>query len=102
MTSNRRGTPRDTHRVWLNVFTGAGSGFTEATLDGKRVGLEAETELGLTVSSLFVDLPAGQSRTLRMVVSEPKGGTALRLWNQPLVRPVTMTVNGIEAIEPWR
>jgi hypothetical protein len=102
VTSNRRGTPRNTHRVWLNVFTGAGSGFTEATLDGKPVELEAETELGLTVSSLFVDLPAGQSRTLRLVVSEPKGGTALRLWNQPLVRPATTTVNGIEAIEPWR
>ena len=54
--------PVGTNRMLLSVYSRLG--YTNATIDGKEVDLEAEGELGWNVYSKFIDIPAGQSVTV--------------------------------------
>lgn len=77
-----------TNRTYLSVYTPLG--VTAAALDGVPVAVESERELGRSVYSAFVDVPAGATRELSVdVVGQvplTEGGWyELELGRQPLL-----------------
>lgn len=88
------GNPEAQTKLWVSVYTGVGSGFVDATLDGVPVPLGSEVEQGHPVASSFLTLDAGQTRTLELRVREPISGPAVTVRPQPLVSPELVTVTG--------
>ena len=63
-----------------------------ATLDGKSVTAVQGAEHGHPTFQVDVEIPHGQTRTVVLVLHEPKtAGTPIVL-HQPAVRPVQLTV----------
>jgi hypothetical protein len=84
--------PGQSH-TWVSVYLGARGTLLEATLDGKPVQLESDTEQGLSVFSAFVKINAGGSATLRLRVRQPATPDQPLLYRQqPLVRDDDVTV----------
>jgi hypothetical protein len=80
--------------LYVSIYGGIGGGFISASLDGRAVQLESETEKGHGVFSIFVTMDPGQTATLRVVLSEPLWRPYVVLRRQPLVSPEQITVNG--------
>ena len=81
------------NRQWLSVYSAWTP--TAATLDGKPVLLQYETELGRRVSSLLIDIDPGAARTLTLTWNGqlPVGGDyTLGFTAQPLVNPDTLAL----------
>ncbi len=79
---------RGQQKVYLSVYLAVGAQATRATLDGKPVLLEFQTELGHGIASTTLTLDPGQTRTLRLEVYQPTArGARLFYRQQPLVVP---------------
>jgi hypothetical protein len=80
---------RGQQRLYVSVY--AGTALLGATLDGKDVALESETERGHAVFSLFLDVDPGAERVLVLRVRERRSG-ALVVRQQPVVVPDVVRV----------
>lgn len=96
-----RANPGEQNRLWLMIYTGAGSGFLAAELDGVRTGLDVGTEAGHPVVSTFVSVDRGRTVTLVVHGWEPVAGPVLTVRPQPLVAPERLTVTGIRPVQAW-
>jgi len=70
-----------------------------ATIDGKKLTLDAQPELGRNAYSAFVDLPSRSTRLIEVQFSGTTNRTknyVLDLWHQPLIgdEPYTLAVHG--------
>ena len=84
--SNDQGLPPGTNRVFLTWYSPLA--LREARLDGARIPLERQRELGSVAYSAYVDLAPGQTRALDLVLAgdlAPGSTYRLRLPAQPLV-----------------
>jgi Protein of unknown function (DUF4012) len=100
-TKGRPITSNPGHNVlYVSVFGGVGAAFDGATLDGRPVNLESDIERGHSVFSTWVSIDPGQSRTLRIELSEPQWRGTLSVRRQPLVNPERLTVAGIRVQTP--
>jgi UDP-N-acetylmuramyl pentapeptide phosphotransferase/UDP-N-acetylglucosamine-1-phosphate transferase len=91
-------------RSFVSVYTPLA--FTAASLDGAPTPLEAATELGRNVFSGYVDVPAGESRTLSVdlrgtVALGPDGWYELDVVRQPTLWPDRARVV-VEVPDGWR
>ena len=78
--------PRGQMHSWLSVYLGARATLLEASLDGKPIAVESQTEQGLSVYSLFLRIDAGSSRTLVLKIRQPaRPEQPVRYRQQPLV-----------------
>ena len=72
------------------LYVAGGYGFTKASLDGRRVGAEAQTDLGGLALTQAVGVPAGDSATLAYRLTRPNAAERLgedRLRYRVLLRP---------------
>jgi hypothetical protein len=76
-------------RLYVSVY--AGTALLGATLDGRTVALESETERGHAVFSAFVDVDPGEERVLVLRVRERRSG-GLVVRRQPVVVPDVLRV----------
>lgn len=95
-----RNPPPGQNRLYVSIYGGVGSGFREATVDGRPVRMESELERGHGVSSLYITLNPGQTRTLRVVVSEPRWQPYVTVRSQPLINNERLTVTGAQVRPP--
>lgn len=85
--------PRGQSHTWVSVYLGARATLLGATLDGKPVQVESQTDRGLSVYSLFIKIEPGAERTLELKVRQPaRPDQALLYRQQPLVRNDDVTV----------
>lgn len=79
-----RDAPVGQSKTWLSVYLGRRATVLGATLDGRPVVVETQSERGLTVASVFLTLDRAQSRTLVLQVRQPATSTEpLRYRQQP-------------------
>lgn len=78
-------------RVTLDYYATGGALVQSATLNDKRVGVNASTTLGRTVIRLDVELPRGQTQTIHLHLDEPAMIGAPQIWLQPAVTPMSLT-----------
>jgi hypothetical protein len=95
------GNPRAQNKLWVSIYTGLGSGFVSARIDGRPMSLSSQLEQGHPVVSTYLALDAGRTRTLTVRFWEPVAGPALALRPQPGVAPEHVTVHGIAVEPPW-
>lgn len=78
--------PRGQLKSWVSVYLGKGATLQAATLDGRPVALESDTEKGLSVFSTYVSVGRRQARRLVLHVRQPAAGAEPLLYRQqPLV-----------------
>lgn len=86
--SNDQGLPPGTNRLYLSWYSPLG--LREARVDDTVTGVERQRELGWNVYSTFLEIPAGQSRTVELVLGgsvEPATGYRLSVGAQPAANP---------------
>jgi len=91
---NSLGLPAGTNRTSLSIYSPLDAG--AATLDGAKVTSRASTELGWNVTTMQVDVPPGQTRTVRVsLTGELAGAGGYRfLWRpQPLTNADTFDLD---------
>jgi hypothetical protein len=89
--SNDLGLPLGTNSLYLSVYTP--HHLQEARLDGERIGVEFQRELGWAVYSRFVKIPPGGSVRIELDVKgsiDPGARYRLLVGAQPLVNPDTV------------
>jgi hypothetical protein len=94
--------PAGTNTLYLSYYTPLV--VQSATLNGKPIGVEAQTELGTEVYSDFVSIPPGGTATLvyRLDGMVTAGATYhLQLLSQPLVHPDTLHVRIHSSSPAW-
>jgi hypothetical protein len=72
-------------KVGLSVYGGKGATFEGATLDGKPVQVQVDTDHGLGFATVELEVPRGRPVTLSVLLRGPSGLLTYR--QQPLVRP---------------
>ena len=101
----RDGSPWDNpdaqNSLWLSLYTGRGSWFIDAQLDGQPASLTTGQEQGRPVFSTYLTVDRGQTRTLQVRVLEPVAGPALTVRPQPLTTPEELVVRGLPVISMW-
>ncbi|TAL22102.1 MAG: DUF4012 domain-containing protein [Frankiales bacterium] len=65
--------PRGQIKVWVSVYLGPRGTLLAATLDGRPVTMQAETERGHAVLSTFVSIDPGSTARLVLSVRQPTG-----------------------------
>jgi hypothetical protein len=85
--------PRGANKLYLSLYTPWA--MTSARLNGVRVNLDAQTELGLRVYSGGITIPAGGSVTLEVSLKGKLSGPQYRLevFQQPMVHPDVVTAS---------
>ncbi|MDP3713016.1 MAG: DUF4012 domain-containing protein [Mycobacteriales bacterium] len=82
-----RNAPVGQAKTWLSVYLGRRATVLGATLDGREVAVETQTERGLTAVSLFLTLDRGQARSFVLRVRQPAmTSQPLRVRQQPRTR----------------
>jgi hypothetical protein len=81
-----------THRVIVSAFLPGPTGVDGLKVDGRPEGFVTGRERGYDVFAVTVDVPAGEGVELDWGLDEPLVGSHVRLLGQPMVRPVTQTV----------
>ena len=66
--------PKGQIKVWVSVYLGPRGTLLSATLDGKPVALQADTERGHAVFSTFVSIDPGSTARLVLSVRQPTSG----------------------------
>ncbi len=91
---NRNGAPGGTNVTWLSIFTP--HQVTGATIDGKRLDLGAEEEVGLNAyDTPFFRIPQGETVTIELQLAgalDLSDGYRLRVVPQPVANPDRLTV----------
>ncbi|WP_420811350.1 DUF4012 domain-containing protein, partial [Candidatus Frankia nodulisporulans] len=98
---NPNGNPLAQNNIWLSIYTGRGSLFAGAQVDGHAIGMDAGTESGLPVVSTYLTLDRGVTRTLTVKVLEPHAGPMVAVRPQPLPVPEELLVQGVQVVPPW-
>lgn len=88
------------NRLIVTYYATPGSRVRSVTLDGRPQRVESMTEDGLTSVRLLVDLPAGSSRTVRVVTDEPARRGKVRVVTQPLVHGMQVRTHVPDCTEP--
>lgn len=97
------GDPPGTNRTYLSVYTPGG--LEKATLNGKRLPMESETEVDLHVYSAFVVIPPGGTAEIRLTLRPEQPGSTrgrLRIHRQPTVIPDRLTLTGRNQVSERR
>lgn len=81
------------NRVDLEYFATRGAVMNSVTIDGKPATAGSGVERGHPVLIADVELPRGATRTVVFQLTEPAGKGSPRILRQPLVRPMTVTVD---------
>ncbi|TCJ33293.1 DUF4012 domain-containing protein [Parafrankia sp. BMG5.11] len=89
------------NNLWFSLYTGRGSWFVDARLDGRPVSLTSGEERGHPVLSTYLTVDRGQTRTLQVRVLEPVAGPTLAVRGQPLPFPERLVVEGLPVTSPW-
>ncbi|ABW10727.1 conserved hypothetical protein [Parafrankia sp. EAN1pec] len=89
------------NKLWFSLYTGHGSRFAGARLDGRAVSLTSGEERGHPVLSTYLTVDRGQTRTLQVRVLEPVAGPTLAVRGQPLTVPERLVVEGLPVTSPW-
>jgi hypothetical protein len=83
--------PAGTNRTWVSVYTAMP--MVAASLDGEQVGMQTAGVFGWRVSSRFIDIPPGATRTFTMQVrGEVDTNVPMKVIRQPLVVTTPVTV----------
>jgi hypothetical protein len=86
--------PPGDSRLYVSMYSPLELG--SLTMDGAALEHDVQQELGRNVYSTWIVVPSGKSvvlkYTMRGTVAFPGGRYRLDLWNQPLVRPDTVSV----------
>jgi hypothetical protein len=96
-------------RQFQSLYVAGGYGFTSATENGRPVGAESQADVGATVLSRYVSIPAGRTTTLgfelrrRLAAEVADGRLRYRLLvrPQPVVNPDRLEVV-VRAPEGWQ
>ncbi|MEX5708618.1 DUF4012 domain-containing protein [Parafrankia sp. FMc6] len=89
------------NKLWVSLYTGRGSWFVGARLDGKPVSLTSGEERGRPVLSTYLTVDRGQTRTLQVHILEPIAGPVLTVRTQPLTVPERLMVGGLPVVSPY-
>ncbi|CAI7974567.1 conserved hypothetical protein [Frankia sp. Hr75.2] len=89
------------NNLWVSLYTGRGSWFVDARLDGQPVALTSGEERGHPVLSTYLTVDRGQTRTLQVRVLEPAAGPTLAVRTQPLTVPEQLVVEGLPTTSVW-
>lgn len=99
--SNDLGLPLGTNSLYFSFYTP--HHLTEARLDGERIGVEFQRELGWAVYSRFLKIPPGGSVQIELDLKgsiDPGADYRLLVGAQPLVNPDTVIAN-LEPARGW-
>ncbi|SDJ06714.1 Protein of unknown function [Frankineae bacterium MT45] len=91
--TNAAGKPAGDQRLQAVYYGTSGGGLSSVTVDGKPSSVVPATEAGHPTYLMDLEIPAGATKTIVLKLTEPAGTGALTLLEQPLVRPITMTIN---------
>lgn len=80
------------NNVLVSYYATPGSTITSVTVDGKVTIVAPETEKGLVVFTIPLELPRGSTRTVTVELIEPQRSGSVQLLRQPAVSPLTVTV----------
>ncbi len=81
------------NRMDVEYFATRGALLTSVTVDGKTSTVASGIERGHPVFTVDLELPHGQSRTVTMHLTEPAGHGAPVVLRQPLVRPLSVSLD---------
>jgi len=77
--------PVGTDRLWVSLYFAAGTGYTQATLDGVPIALHTDVDSGTSVMSTVLEFPPDQTHTLVVHVLQPApAGVPFQYYQQPL------------------
>ncbi|MBC2906875.1 DUF4012 domain-containing protein [Streptomyces cupreus] len=85
------------NRLLVSYYASSHARLTRATLDGRPVNVGSGTERGHAVFTVDVELPAQQSRTLKLHLLEPISDQTPVLLRQPLITPLRARVDSYPA-----
>ncbi|SOD74712.1 uncharacterized protein DUF4012 [Jatrophihabitans sp. GAS493] len=91
--TNAAGKPPGDQRLQAVYYGTSGGGLASVTVDGKPSVVIPASELGHPTYFMDLEIPAGATKTIVLKLVEPAGSGAPTLLEQPLVRPMTTTVN---------
>jgi hypothetical protein len=86
--------PEGTNRTYVSVFSRLRA--SDASIDGEPLRVEFEQESGYYVTSAFIDIAAGETRTVAMRLSGPidlADGYVLQVRSPPLVRDAPFAID---------
>lgn len=78
---------RGSNKLWVSVYAAVGAQLNAATLDGVQLPMSSNVERGHSVFATGVDFSPGQTRTLKLSLTEPASTTTPLVPQQPLTRP---------------
>jgi hypothetical protein len=82
------------NRLLVTYYASAGATLSSVSLDGKALIVASGSENGLVTATLDVELPVGSSTTMKVMLHEPAATDPVQILNQPLVRPMKVSVTG--------
>lgn len=84
--------PRGQNRLWVSIYLPGGTQLRSATLDGRAIAMESDTERGLVVLSYVLSQDPGARNVLRVEVDALVRGPGFEYRAQPLAFPDAVTV----------
>lgn len=81
-------------RVLVTYYAGHGATITSMKVDGKAVTFVSDSEKGLATAEVDLELPRGTSRSVSVAVAEQPAVSDVEVIDQPLARPMTVTLSG--------
>jgi hypothetical protein len=82
------------NRLFVTYYGTAGARIESVAVDGKAVVLASGTEKGLTTVTADIELAAGSTHLMTVMLREPAAHAPVQILRQPLVRPMTVSVTG--------
>lgn len=81
------------NRTVVSYYATNRATMSAATLNGVPTGAASGSELGHPVLTMMVDLPRGSTQTIVLHLTEPAATAAPVVLPQPMVRPLTVTID---------
>jgi hypothetical protein len=83
-----------TNRSWVSFYSS--NRIAAATRRGEPVPLTLENEHGLSVTSMFVDIPPGESMSISYSIEGRQMQSTLDLYSPPLAIPPRWKIQGVD------
>jgi hypothetical protein len=80
------------NRTLLDYYATPGSQLLSASLDSKLTTVGVKSERGHPIYRMDLELPRGRARTVVLHIQEPATKGPVRVWRQPGVTPIGVTV----------
>ncbi|WP_375499426.1 DUF4012 domain-containing protein [uncultured Jatrophihabitans sp.] len=81
------------NRLLVTYYASSGATVTSVQVDGRPVATSSGVEQGLPATTIDLELPVQQSRTVTVTLTEPVPQSSLTVLRQPLVKPLTTRIS---------